>query len=91
MKATRRALEAKAAEMGATIEEIDDAINVVAPYGFVWSEGHVISLCALTEWDGKRDSAGAYADALERMAYGLEEDADEWTEPCSVDSCECPR
>lgn len=72
MKANRRALEAKAQESGATIEWVDDGFNVVAPDGFFWVEGSVLAIFGLIEEDGKRDAAGAYADALERMAYGLE-------------------
>lgn len=73
-RATRAAFRARVTVLGASVDESmwSDRINlsIDAPCGYVWeANGEPSLVCAIG--DGAGALAEAYADALDRMGYGL--------------------
>ena len=76
-KSTKRQMEQTAEKLGATIDwDCGNAFTIDAPDGSIFVATGSPSLVTTCEEDGVRFMAEAYADAIERMSYGLTVDDD---------------
>jgi hypothetical protein len=72
-RATKKQFEAAMAKIGATLDEDCSlgALVIDAPAGFVFGANGCHALVCTSEEDGMSIKPYAYADAIERMAYGV--------------------
>ncbi len=82
MKPTKANVAKVAASYGATLDECGTFFNIDAPAGKVWDAhgGHSLHVETFRPADPAAWRTESYADALERMAYGLS--------PCEQDECD---
>lgn len=80
LKPTRRNLLNKIASLEAIFHQHSDGMgfSIEAPRGFVWSAMHVHEI--IFNWNDGCPIQVLYADALDRMSYGIE--------PCHDAECE---
>jgi len=65
----------KAKVLGATVHDMGSDYNIEAPEGFTWACEPGLHELVMTLWDDETWGDGkAYADALERMEYGIEKE-----------------